>query len=529
MLNRNLTTGISAGISVVKCNIIWDHQERCFRIGVEDVGSRADKIYNNDAVTMVGLDFGSTTSSAIVACARVGRSSATGRMTFGAPEIQYRSEPVFTPFAEGEIDETALQAYLDKWLLESGILPEQLFSGGAIITGLATEAENAGRITRLVKRRVGEAIIATASDPCFESWLAFMGSCSALSRCNRSRPIINLDIGGGTTNPALGLNGNVLATGCYFIGARHFQFEPGTYKLVSISSYGEILLNHFGIDKRSGDSLSIAERDSVLGFYVDLLESIISGTADSTNDSTRASHTQVLLITNAEVQKPVVTFSGGVGELIYGIATGRPMPSTTYFGDLGIDLAERIVQSPLLAESIADFIPENMGRATVYGLGIHSTEISGSTLFLPKANVLPLQDLPIVGKITMVEDDETIQKILMLVEKNGGGAIQILSGEKEVQKNYVLEGPFTEKHWRVRDLGQAICKNIESQNISSDIPLVLLAPGNFGKSLGNYATNWRKLSHKILVIDEISDRNAHFVNIGRIHNNIVPVSFYGVQ
>ena len=187
------------------------------------MGSIPSNTHNKDAVTMVGLDFGSTTSSAIVAHAHVARSSATGRMSFGTPEIRYRSEPVFTPFNDKKIDENTLQKYLDQWLQESGIIPEQLFAGGAIITGLATEAVNAGRITQLVKKRVGEAIIATASDPCLESWLAFMGSCSALSRCNPDRPIINFDFGGGTTNPALGKNGVVLTTGCYFIGARHFK------------------------------------------------------------------------------------------------------------------------------------------------------------------------------------------------------------------------------------------------------------------------------------------------------------------
>lgn len=478
---------------------------------------------------MVGLDFGSTTSSAIVACARVARSSATGRMTFGAPEIRYRSEPVFTPFSNGQIDELALQNHLDQWLQESGVISEQLFSGGAIITGLATEADNAGRIAALVKKRVGEAIIATASDPCLESWLAFMGSCSALSRCNPDRPIINLDIGGGTTNPALGLNGNVLATGCYFIGARHFQFEPGSYKLTLISTYGQILLDHLRIQKTVGETFSTAERDAVIDFYVDMLESIVSCTSDFSNNKTAASHTQVPLNIDIKDQNPAVTFSGGVGELIYRYAKGNQLPGTTYFGDLGIDLAKRIVQSPFLAKSIADFVPENMGRATVYGLAIHSTEISGSTIFLPKTKVLPLSDLPIVGKITMEEGDDSIQKVLNLVARSGGGAIQIISGEEESLKPSILQGPFTEKHVRVKSLGQTICSNLKATEFPTETPLVLLAPGNFGKSLGNYVTHWRKLSQNVFVIDEIPDRNAHFVNIGRIHNNIVPVSFYGVQ
>jgi ethanolamine utilization protein EutA len=493
------------------------------------VGSSIDNTHNKDAVTMVGLDFGSTTSSAIVAHALVARSSATGRMTFGAPEIRYRSEPVFTPFKNNQIDEALLQSHLDQWLQESGVVPEQLFAGGAIITGLATEADNAGRITQLVKKRVGEAIIATASDPCLESWLAFMGSCSALSRCNPDYPIINLDIGGGTTNPALGKNGVVLATGCYFIGARHFQFEPGTYTLTAISDYGQILIHHLGIAKAIGETLNPAERDAILDFYLELLESVVCENNETRGQPTAAAHTQVPLTIPKVEQKPIVTFSGGVGELIYQYSMGKPLPETTHFGDLGIDLAVRIALSPLLASSLTDFVPENMGRATVYGLAIHSTEISGATLFLPNHVILPLQDLPIVGKITMEEDAAHIEKLLTLVARNRGGAIQILSSKNETKKPTILQGPFVERHQRIKSLGQKIANILQAIDFAANTPLVLLAPGNFGKSLGNYSTNWKKLSLNLVVIDEISDRNAHFVNIGRIHNNIVPVSFYGVQ
>ena len=62
---------------------------------------------------------------------------------------------------------------------------------------------------------------------------------------------------------------------------------------------------------------------------------------------------------------PVVTFSGGVGELIYQQVAGEGLPTTTYFGDLGIDLARRIIASPLLAANLEQFVPENRGRATV--------------------------------------------------------------------------------------------------------------------------------------------------------------------
>ena len=57
-----------------------------------------------DVVQLIALDFGSTTSIAMMAAARLAVSSATGRMAFGPPSILYRSEPVFTPFRGDELD-----------------------------------------------------------------------------------------------------------------------------------------------------------------------------------------------------------------------------------------------------------------------------------------------------------------------------------------------------------------------------------------------------------------------------------------
>ena len=479
---------------------------------------------------MVGLDFGSTTSSAMVANAHVGRNSATGRMAFGNPDIIYRSEPVFTPFDDHKIDEAALRTHLDNWLQESGIAPEDYFSGGAIITGLAAEKSNAQSIAQLVKERVGEAIIATASDPSLESWLSFMGSCSALSRCNPLNPVINMDIGGGTTNPGLGQNGNILATGSYYVGARHYQFEPGSYRLQMISVYGQMIMDHLKISKKAGECLQPAERDSILNFYLMMLEAIVSGKGDFTEDHTAKALTQIPFTTKGFEKNPVITFSGGVGELIYRYSMGLPLPGTTHFGDLGIDLARCIVASPILSASLANYIPENMGRATVYGLAIHSTEISGSTLFLPRQKVLPLKDFPIVGRMSMNAGNKEINQLLALVFKSDcGGAIQIISTVDASPQEGLRQTPPFERFERVKSLGQKIRNCIQTKEIAPDKTVILLVPHNCGKSLGNYATDWRKIPTNLIVIDEIPDRNAHFVNIGHIHNNIVPVSFYGVQ
>ena len=83
-----------------------------------------------------------------------------------------------------------------------------------MITGLAARSDNAAALTRVISERIGDSLIAAADDPRLESWLAFMGNCATLSRARGQTAVINLDIGGGTTNPALGLNGAVSLCGC---------------------------------------------------------------------------------------------------------------------------------------------------------------------------------------------------------------------------------------------------------------------------------------------------------------------------
>jgi ethanolamine utilization protein EutA len=154
-------------------------------------------------VSLIGLDFGTTTSSAVVASASIEQRWAAGRVELADFDEPYRSEIVFTPFRDDAIDEARVGELIEGWLAEAGVRAEALFGGGAILTGLAAERRNAARLTELIRARIGGAVLATADDPCLESWMAFMGSAAALSRARPDTPVLNLDIGGGTTNLAL--------------------------------------------------------------------------------------------------------------------------------------------------------------------------------------------------------------------------------------------------------------------------------------------------------------------------------------
>ncbi|WP_433932111.1 ethanolamine ammonia-lyase reactivating factor EutA [Sorangium cellulosum] len=464
-------------------------------------------------VTLLGLDFGSTTSCAVVAAAALTRAAGTGRVALGALEERYRSEMALTPLAGDALDLDAAAALLDRWLAEGGVEPGALFGGGAIITGLAARRPNADALARLIRARVGDALLAVAEDPCLESWVAFMGSAAPLSRARPGEPFINLDIGGGTTNLALGLAGEVQRTGCLLVGARHVALDPRSRRIRSLTPEARSVLDHLGLHRGPGDALSQAEAEAVAAFHVELLEAALAGRAGAFAAPAAARHVQVPFALPEGLAAPTLTFSGGVGELIYAGLAGRPLPEPAHHGDLGVDLARAILASPRLMARVAT--PAGMGRATAYGLLRHATQLSGATLFLPRPERLPLRDLPILARLSPASTDSEIDHAVDLFRRSPGGCCLEIALDD-------VSAPA------LRRLGGRLAGALRRAGPIPDHPLVLLTAQNAGKTLGGYVTGWGALPLDLLVIDEVEARGARFVQIGRLCDHVLPVSFYGM-
>jgi ethanolamine utilization protein EutA len=467
-------------------------------------------------VRLIGLDFGTTTSSCVVASASLMHNAVSGRKELTGIREEFRSELVFTPFKDGRLDEERLQQHVDEWLTAGDVTPQGIFGGGALLTGLAARQENASRLMELIRSKLGDALIATADDPCLEAWLAFQASASALSRSQPDRWVINLDIGGGTTNLAAGKNGEVMATGSLFVGARHVQFVPGTYRIVSVSTFARRLFEHLGITSGPGNTLSEMQVAAILDFYIDLLESALSGDSRIFENPVPRLHREVAFRLPPDVRDPIVTISGGVAELVYERCRGKPLPSTTFFGDLGIDLAERLINSPRWAAHFNQAQPQCLGRATVYGLLLHATQISGSTLFLPDPTILPLGNIPILGSVTGNSTADQIRDILHLVVRSPlGGCVRVVPGERSAAA--------------IASAGERIAAALLEIDFPCERPLVLLVDENCGKALGQYVSRWGSIPLKLVVLDEIEVRDARFVQIGSLRDQVVPVSFYGMN
>jgi ethanolamine utilization protein EutA len=467
-------------------------------------------------IRLVGLDYGTTTSSGVIASATLAHNPVTGRQELTGIRDVFCSETIFTPCSPQGLDVDRLRDHLDHWLAAGRSSNEPFFGGGALITGLAARAGNAADLVKLVRSRLGDAPIAMAGDPCLESWVAFHASAAAVSRAHPERPVINLDIGGGTTNIALGIHGEVIRTGSLFVGARHVQVVPGTYRIVSMSPFAVSLCQHLGITKAPGDNLTEREVAAIIDFDRDLIESAIVGRKEAFASAVGKLHQQVPFDPQTELTDSLITLSGGVGELVYAQQAGRGALSTTAFGDLGIDLARALLASDVLAPSLQTITPLRAGRATLYGLLLHTTQIAGSTLFLPDPSLLPLRDIPILGKLTSHSTDGEIRDMLQWASRSpAGAALCVVPGGTGASE--------------LAAFGTRLARFLGAIGFPATLPLVLLVRENVGKALGHYVTRWGSNPFRILVIDEIEIRDARIVQIGTLHDRAVPVSFFGMS
>jgi ethanolamine utilization protein EutA len=307
-----------------------------------------------------------------------------------------------------------------------------------------------------------------------------------------------------------------LQTGCFFVGARHVQVVPGSYQIVRLSTYAQRLFEYLGIRKAAGTCLTPGEVDALLDIYLRLLVGTLSSQEDLFATPIAHLHRQAPFHLPPDLPQPIVTLSGGVGELVYAYLRGEPWPPTTHFGDLGIDLAQRLVSASPWVNDFKTHALASSTQATVYGLLRHVTQVSGNTLYLPRPELLPLRDLPILGTISHTADEEQLREVLGRIQRSVRGGCAEVS---------LIGCGVTE----VRQLGRRIDQALKALHFPPEHPVVFLLAENLGKVLGQYATDWGALPLHLIVIDEIAVLDAQFLHLGRLQDQVLPVSFYGMN
>ena len=157
-------------------------------------------------ILSVGIDIGTSTSQLVFSRLELRNRAAAcqiPRFEITDRRIVWQSPVAFTPLTDVDtLDEAALDALIRGWYAEAGVRPEDVETGAVIVTGESLKTVNARRTVMRLADSLGDFVVASAG-PHLESVIAGRGAgAAALSEARRGT-VLNIDIGGGTSNYAV--------------------------------------------------------------------------------------------------------------------------------------------------------------------------------------------------------------------------------------------------------------------------------------------------------------------------------------
>jgi ethanolamine utilization protein EutA len=344
-------------------------------------------MHSINSILSAGIDVGTTSTHFTLSRLQLGNTSVANqapRIAIYQREILHRSAIHLTPvLSDRRIDADGVAALIRQDYADAGICAEQVQTGAVIITGETARLRNAEAVVHSLANLAGDFVVASAGAH-LESILAARGSGAAVASAQRQRTICNIDIGGGTTNYAVFSNGQVIDSACIAIGGRCMQFNESG-QLLSLTDSGELFLDAVAKNIPIGSAPDINQlrhlgnliAESLVQFIVAPKLPQVSQRLLSTEPLRRNYHIDEYW------------FSGGVAELMK-----APDSKPFAFGDMGVLIAQGLVGS-MQERNIAFHIPEDAIRATVIGAGMHSLQLSGSTIAVHQS-LLPLKNVPLL-------------------------------------------------------------------------------------------------------------------------------------
>ena len=247
---------------------------------------------NTEEIRSVGIDIGTTTTSMVLSLLRI-ENVAKG---FGVPSVRivdkrilFRSDVMFTPFStDGAIDGERIEAFLSRQFGLCSVRPADIRTGAVIVTGQAAHAANARAIAQAVSRFSGSFVVATAGAH-LEAYISGLGAGAATLSKKRNLRLMNLDIGGGTTNISVFDRGVFAGTLCFDIGGRLVRFVAGTSVVEHVTDPGRIVASCLGLPVAVGKTLDERGVFAFAGAMAGSLLSVIEGSPDAPARRLRAS------------------------------------------------------------------------------------------------------------------------------------------------------------------------------------------------------------------------------------------------
>lgn len=470
-----------------------------------------------EKILSVGIDIGTSTTQVIFSRFTIENTSGeymVPRIEITKKEILYESHIYTTPLLnERTIDEDAVHKIVVDEYARSGFKAEDIDTGAVIITGETARKENARGVLNVMSGLAGDFVVATAGND-LEGVIAGRGAGTSSMSIKKHVVMANVDIGGGTSNIAVFKENHPVDTGCFDIGGRLIKLDNAGKVLYVSDHLGKLCEKH-GINIKVGNKLEYKEIYRACVLMAQVLATTLGFKTFDMDDL--AIMTTDHPLRNLEEIK-YVTFSGGVGNLVYNPA--EPGAGDFPYNDIGVVLGRAIneVFAPF-ADRILE--PVETIRATVIGAGTQTMDISGSTIAFSESTKLPMKTIPI---IKLEEDAEKFSPEEFA--KHLAPMLDWYNDPDEGQELVALalngaNCPLFAEVERYADLIIAGMKPI----IESKHPLIVVLKEDMGKSLGQNLMVKLNRSKDIICIDSIEVNQGDYIDIGEplMHGRVLPV------
>jgi len=460
-------------------------------------------------LTSAGIDVGTTTSHLIFSKLKLEKIYTPRGVKFEVTEreILYKGNIILTPLLDGQsIDYLKLVEFLKEEYIIADMSIDKIDTGAVIITGESAKKENAEELVKALAHKAGKFVCAAAG-PNFESIIAAMGSGAVQHSKKSQKTILNVDIGGGTSNIAIVKDGEIVDAACVNVGGRLLSFDEDN-KIIRIEepirNFEKMVSINFDYGLQiSEEQKRILARGLAESLFEVLNQEIVSDIAKN------------LLMTNPLDYKDKIdeiTFSGGVAEYIY-------EKTSENFNDLGKLLGEEI--SKIVAEKkFSIHEPSELIRATVIGAGQYTLQVSGVTTHVSDPDILPIHNIPVIEPkldnkmITEEHVKKAILKSFNLFDVKEGDEIVALSFKGAIGGSYAGLTTFT------RGVVDALAHTVEKEK-----PIIMVFDRDIGNSVGNVMKRETNANKNIISIDEIIVQEGDFIDIDvpKAGGQVVPV------
>lgn len=467
-------------------------------------------------ILSVGIDIGTSTTQLVFS--RIEMDNTAGyftapRIAITGKEILYKSQVYFTPLkTQTLIDADAVREIVAQEFRNAGYSPADTQTGAVIITGESARKENSASVLQALSDFAGEFVVSTAG-PDLESIIAGKGSGAWQYSIDNDCTVVNLDIGGGTSNIVFFNAGDTQGKICLDVGGRLIRLDSRSGSpVVSYVSYAAAEAARLaGVRVEVGQSISRSDLRSICDAFADCLAGAIGiGPVSPLQEK--------ILTPGSDVYRPArpsrrICFSGGVADCIY----HQSGEDDLRYGDIGPILGRAIRENRYFKEQKWIQGGETI-RATVVGAGTYTTNLSGSTIYYSEG-IFPVKNVPAL-KLTKDEQWAVLGGDTQLLRDKVRWFLEQSDAPRML---LALQGLPDPDFATLKKLAGAIVDAMDG-SLAPGEPIIVVVERDIAKALG-IALQQTGCGRKMASIDSVKIEEGDYVDIGRplMDGLVVPV------